>query len=107
MKSYILLALSWQGFLDWLEKAVVDVFWGVYKEFSWVGQHVMSWIVDAAAASGAFPMVNWTSVRTHLDAINFFFPLNETITIVLGLFTLWLTMWTYRMVKSWIPTESS
>ena len=42
-----------------------------------------------------------------LSAVNYFFPLNETVTIFTGLFSLWLAMVTYRMVKSWIPTEAS
>ena len=95
------------AFLDALEQTLIDLFWLLYKSFSWVGGHILDWIVTAAQQSGAFPSVNWSAVQETLDAVNFFFPLNETVTIFAGLFSLWLSMLTYRMVKSWIPTESS
>ena len=95
------------AFLDALEQLLIDLFWVLYKAFSWVGGHILDWIVTAAQESGAFPTVNWSSVQDTLNAVNYIFPLNESVTIVTGLFTLWLSMLTYRMVKSWIPTESS
>jgi hypothetical protein len=59
------------------------------------------------ALQGMFPTVDWSGARSVLDSINFFFPLSETISYVTILLSLWLLVWLYRLIKSWIPTVAS
>lgn len=57
-------------------------------------------------AAVAFPAVDWASIKGYTDQVNFFFPLSETIALAVTYLGLWIGVWLYRTIKSWIPTVS-
>lgn len=54
-----------------------------------------------------FPALDLTAATGLLDKINYFFPLSEAVTLCTVVFTVWISVWLYKAVKSWIPTVSS
>ena len=59
-----------------------------------------------AGLSHLFPTVSWTSVQSYMDQLNYVFPLSEAVVMGSALLALWIGVWLYKAVKSWIPTVS-
>ncbi len=62
-------------------------------------------IMDSMVFSAKGNFENVSDEIIHVMSIgNTFFPLEEMFVMLITLSILWLTMMTYRFIKSWIPT---
>jgi hypothetical protein len=61
------------------------------------------------AAQGMMPDVaaTWSANSGLVAQINHVFPLSETLALASVLFGLWVLVFGYKLVKSWLPTVSS
>lgn len=66
-------------------------------------------LIDALLAQviPMFPQVNWLAVELRLAEINYVFPLAETVALASALAALWALVFTYKLIKSWIPLIGS
>lgn len=83
-------------------KEFLELFLTLMRVF---GDVVLQNVCEAAVA--LFPSLSLTGLTATLDKINYFFPLSEGITLCAGVFSVWLAVWIYKGIKSWIPTVSS
>jgi len=90
--------------LQWFLEKLGAWFLALFAQIRSVGESVLHGAMTAL--SSVFPTVSWSAMQTYLDQINYFFPLSECVSMGLVLFTVWFTVWSYRAVKSWIPTVS-
>jgi len=68
------------------------------------GDALIGGLVDLLAS--VVPAVDAPTINGWLNAGNYFLPISEGAAILVGLFGLWVAVWVYRLVKSWIPTVS-
>ena len=97
---------------DWISKLATQIAGKIGEFVLWLfaalrefGELAIGGVLNGL--SSKFPTVPWDSVRGTLDGVNYFFPLTETISFATMLLTLWLLIFLYRLVKSWIPTVAS
>lgn len=86
---------------SWLRTVVVEF-------FGWIataGEIVIDTLLTSV--DFYFPSLDLSSLQPTLDKINYFFPLNEGVTLALSVFAVWCVVWVYKAVKSWVPTVSS
>ncbi len=57
-------------------------------------------LIDGAEAF--IPGVNWETWRNTFEGISVFFPLSEFVTYTMAFLALWVVLFVYRVVKSWI-----
>lgn len=76
--------------------------------FVWAMKSLGAVIVSGvlASVSGLFPSLNVSGVQTFLANANYFFPLQEVVGMASLAGVLWVAVWAYRVVKSWVPTVS-
>lgn len=80
--------------------------------FQWIinslkslGDQIFQTVIDGFHA--VMPTVNFAPVKQYWDQLNYFAPVSEFVTFLTLGFTLWLAVFMYKTVKSWIPTVSS
>lgn len=85
-----------QKFIAWL---LLVFAW--FKDF---GDMVLESVFDALANFVPVPVL--TPVQDALAMANYIFPVSEALTMGMALFTWWLMVLAYRVIKSWFPTVS-
>lgn len=71
----------------------------------WVGEAMFAGVLNTFQA--VMPSANWEAYRTYFEYANYWFPVSETLGYCMLLFTLWVVVFAYRLVKSWVPTASN
>lgn len=92
----------------WLEKiwdtlidALLYVWNYIVTGFATMGEALVDALVVKLVA--VVPSWNPATIQSYLDAGNYFLPLNETVGMFTLAFSLWVSIWVYRVAKSWIP----
>ena len=90
--------------ISWLLAGLVKYWYQIWDQIRAFGDWMFGQMLTAA--EGLFPTVNWSGVQDWLDKINYVFPLSEFLVMFTAWFAIWLGVFVYRAVKSWIPTVS-
>jgi hypothetical protein len=72
----------------------------VYGWLKAYGDGVISWLLTMA--NNHMPSPAYSTFEGVLKQINFFIPLSETIALASVLLALWVMVYLYRVVKSWL-----
>lgn len=88
----VLNALKW--FAQWLLQSLRSI-----------GEAAFAQAIDAMAA--LVPTTDLTPVQHYWNQLNYFLPAAEFLSYSLIGLGLWLILWAYKFVKSWIPSVSS
>jgi hypothetical protein len=117
--------LSWlRGFSDWLGGTFHAVWQVVSGSYAWIiatiigflaiTDTVSNFVVQCVSDAGTFfgilsvgggsTIAQWANYL--LGVINIFFPLTEGFTLLSAYSLVLFAAWTYRAIKSWIPTLS-
>jgi hypothetical protein len=117
--------LSWcRGFSDWLGGTFYAAWQVMSGSYAWilatiigflaitdtVSNFVVQSITDAGTVFGVLSVGEGSSIAQWtnylLGVINIFFPLTEGFTLLSAYSLVLFSAWTYRAIKSWIPTLS-
>lgn len=80
----------------------ISAFFDLIRAF---GSSAISSVKTVAAS--AIPGFSSVSTDLYLAKMEVFFPVSETVGFLTIYMGLWVGVWGYRMVKSWIPTVAS
>jgi hypothetical protein len=87
---------------DLVKNALSGLWWFFTEFYGWVWNQISPLITDALSGLGINVSYDFTDqLYSH---INFFFPLNEFFAVLTVLFSLWLALFTLKIVLKLIPT---
>lgn len=90
----------------WLLAGAKKLLTTLFAAVKTVGDAIIAGLLSGIGALLPNAGAQLASVGTLLGQINHFFPLSETVALAATLGALWVLVWGYKVVKSWIPTVS-
>lgn len=90
--------------MDWLITQLWSLVSALFTQIQEFGRTVADSVLLPLIAQ--IPGLDFSSVSDMFAAANYFFPADEAIAFGSIIFTVWFAVFTYRFIKSWIPSVS-
>lgn len=91
------------GIFDWLYDAIKGLLSWFLEQIYNLGATLLSGILNGIDSINPTMSDSMSKLLAYVD---YFFPLREAVGFASILFTAWVMVMLYRIVKSWIPTVS-
>lgn len=101
--------MSWLAeagkFFILLKNHLTEWLFGIFGYIRGLGDSMIGSLISEMDAR--IPYLDVAFIQAELDKVNYFFPLSECLVYAAALFGLWVSVFAYRLVKSWIPLVGS
>jgi hypothetical protein len=91
--------------LKWLWEAILAMVEAMLEKVADLGQGMVSSLISTVQA--ALPSTDLAPFEAILGQIDYVVPITELLGFIALYSSVWSGIWTYRLIKSWIPGASS